>query len=122
MVEDTIDSREYVLKLLVKLLEKKKHPNLRVAMCSSLRSMLKYLANYGVQHHADKFETVIIYGHGSEGSINMGLGKIGIGPPLPHEHEDHAERKAIREVFGLRPARPERAATDTNRLRQSMHG
>jgi hypothetical protein len=102
MVEDTIGNRDYVLKMVVNLIgEGKKYPNVRVAMCSSLNSMLKYLANYGIQNQNDKFETVIVYGHGSEGSINMGLGKIGIGPALPPKDTDYAKRKAFRDMFGL---------------------
>ena len=70
LVEDTVDNREYMLKLL----RNRANQNVRLAMCSSLNSMLKYLDNYCQQNPADNFDTVIILGHGSMGSINIGLG------------------------------------------------
>ena len=97
MVEDTVDNRDYVLKLL----KNKRHPDVRLAMCSSLNSMLKYLANYGVQHPKDKFDTVIIHGHGAPGGISLGLGQIGIGRYRPPGHALHKQRKKMRKVFGL---------------------
>jgi hypothetical protein len=97
MVEDTVDNRQYVLRLL----ENKSNPKLRLAMCSSLNSMLKYLANYALQHQGDKFETVIIHGHGAPGGISLGLGQITVGRYRPPGHEKHETRKEMREVFGL---------------------
>ena len=52
-------------------------------------------------NQAQQFDTVIAYGHGLPGSINMGLGKIGIGQPRSHRHENYEPRKRIREAFGL---------------------
>ncbi|MET0542779.1 MAG: hypothetical protein ABWZ88_13605 [Variovorax sp.] len=98
MVEDTIDNRNYVLKLLK---ARGNYPNVRLAMCSSLNSMLKYLHNCWNANQAQQFDTVIAYGHGLPGSINMGLGKIGIGQPRTHRHENYEPRKRIREAFGL---------------------
>jgi hypothetical protein len=97
LVKDTILNREYVLKLL----KNKKYPYVRLAICSSLNSLLKYLDNYCGLNQADKFDTVIIYGHGAVGSLNMGLGPIGIKPYLPPGHDDHESRKKTRQVFGL---------------------
>lgn len=97
IIEDTIENRDYILKLLAE----KKYPKVRLAMCSSLNSLLKYLARFGGLNPNDRFETVIIYGHGSPGSINMGLGQLLIGPPLEFRDERHQERKKVREAFGL---------------------
>jgi hypothetical protein len=97
LVGDTVDNREYMLKLL----RNRAYPNVRLAMCSSLNSMLKYLDNYCQQNPADNFDTVIILGHGSMGSINIGLGPIGIGPYLPVEKKGHQSRKDMRYAFGL---------------------
>jgi hypothetical protein len=71
LVKDTVGNREYVLELLK---NKGAHPEVRLAMCSSLNSLLKYLDNYAVSNPADKFDTVIIFGHGAKGFVNMGLG------------------------------------------------
>jgi hypothetical protein len=40
LVNDTVDNRQYVLNLLK---NKGNHPNVRLAMCGSLNSLLKYL-------------------------------------------------------------------------------
>jgi hypothetical protein len=98
LVKDTVDNRKYMLELLK---NKGAHPEVRLAMCSSLNSLMKYLDNYAVSNPADKFDTVIIFGHGAKGSVNMGLGPIGIGPYLPVKHEDHQSRKEMRYAFGL---------------------
>ncbi|WP_218509174.1 hypothetical protein [Variovorax sp. dw_308] len=97
MVEDTIDNRKYVLKLLN---NRAAHPDLRLAMCSSLNSMLKYLLASWTAGQP-QFESVVVYGHGLPGSINMGLGKIGIGQPRTFDHPQYKERKEIRLAFGL---------------------
>ena len=86
---------------MLKLLKNKKFPDVRLAMCSSLNSLLKYLDNYCGLNQADKFDTVIIYGHGAVGSLNMGLGPIAIKPYLAPEHNDHELRKKTRQMFGL---------------------
>jgi hypothetical protein len=98
MVDDTITNRDY----LFTLLKNKTHPNLRIAMCSSLNSLLKYLAKYcGGFPNAGKFDTVIIFGHGAPGSINMGLSTFAIEPAVARSHEKYAERSEQRLAFGL---------------------
>jgi hypothetical protein len=98
MVDDTITNRDY----LFTLLKNKTHRDLRIAMCSSLNSLLKYLAKYcGDFDDAGKFDTVIIFGHGSPGSINMGLSTFGIGPAVAVSHKKYAERSKQRLAFGL---------------------
>jgi hypothetical protein len=97
MVDDTVENRDYVLKLL----SNRRHPDVRVAMCSSLNSTLKHLANYCVNHPGDKFDTVIIHGHGAPGGISLGLGQVSVGPPLSPGDPKYADRKEIREAFGL---------------------
>lgn len=97
MVEDTIENRDYVLKLLAAA----RYPDLRLAMSSSLTSMLKYLDAYRTANAPHLFETVIMFGHGMPGAINMGLGKIGIGEPLPPHEANYQKRKDMRETFGL---------------------
>ncbi len=73
LVKDTILNREYVLKLL----KNKKYPYVRLAMCSSLNSLLKYLDNYCGLNQTDKFDTVIIYGHGPWARSTWGLDRSG---------------------------------------------
>jgi len=97
LVKDTTANRDYVLKML----KKKSYPDVRLAMCSSLNSLLKYLDNYCGYNPEDKFDTVIIYGHGAVGSLNMGLGPIGIKPYVSQENDDHESIKKKRQVFGL---------------------
>lgn len=112
MVDDTIGNRDYVLKLL----SARRHPNLRVSMASSLNSLMKYMAAYGLANVADRFETLIVYGHGLPGSVNLGLGKIGIGQPKPYGHKRYEARKNIREVFGL-DKRSQGEMPEPNRIR-----
>jgi len=97
MVDDTIENRDYVLKLLAA----RRYADLRLSMSSSLTSMLKYLDQYRIANPPDLFETLIVFGHGLPGTINMGLGKIGIGEPLTPSHEKYQKRKEMREAFGL---------------------
>lgn len=97
IVEDTINNRDYVLRLL----KARKYPKVRVAMCSSLDSLLKYLHAQHLAVAGNAFDTIIVYGHGMPGSINMGLGKIAIGQPKSPGHDRYEDRKGMREAFGL---------------------
>jgi hypothetical protein len=98
LVDDTITNRDYVLQLLAK---RGKYPDLRVAMSSSLTSLLKYLRKYCDANDEDLIETIIIFGHGAEGSINLGLGPYLILPYAPPADKDHQQIKRQRQVLGL---------------------
>ena len=96
-VEDVLDNREIVLKLL----GTKVYPDVRLAMCSSLTSTMKYIQNYRTANPNDQFDTLILYGHGSPGSINMGTSKWSIGPAKEPHEKGYENRKRGRENFGL---------------------
>jgi hypothetical protein len=71
---------------------------------------------YGLLNPLDKFDTVIIYGHGSPGSISMGLGQVSIGPPMNFRADGYEARKNVREAFGLdKPSQGEKQ--DPRRIR-----
>jgi hypothetical protein len=103
MVVDTVGNRDYALELLK---TRGENPNLRLALCSSLNSMLKYLDNYRVANPPDLFDTVIVYGHGLPGSINMGMGKLGIDESKKPGEDLYEETKRKREDFGLQQKNP----------------
>ncbi|TCG04609.1 hypothetical protein BZM27_39790 [Paraburkholderia steynii] len=94
---DTVENRQTITKLFAKA---GRSPSLRVAMPSSLRSGLRYLTNHctNTDYYCD---TVILYGHGSPGEINLGLGKISVGPRLETDDKGYKQRKNVREAFGL---------------------
>lgn len=94
---DTVENRQTITKLFAKA---GRSPSLRVAMPSSLRSGLRYLANHCTIAN-DHCDTIILYGHGSPGEINLGLGKISVGPRLKTYEKGYEERKNVREAFGL---------------------
>jgi hypothetical protein len=96
-VEDVLDNREIVLELL----RTKVYPDVRLAMCSSLTSTMKYIQNYKTANPNDQFDTLILYGHGGPGSINMGTSKWEIGPAKEPHEKDYENRKRGRENFGL---------------------
>ena len=70
-------------------------------MCSSLTSTWKYIQSYINANQGDTFDTLILYGHGGPGSINMGTSKFTIGPSLDPADGGYANRKHGREIFGL---------------------
>jgi len=94
---DAVDNREAVVRLFAKA---GRDSSLRVAMPSSLRSGLRYLTTH-CTGTPDYCHTVILYGHGSPGSINLGLGKINVGPRLATHDTGYEDRKNTREAFGL---------------------
>lgn len=100
-VEDVLDNREIVLRLL----RTKVYPYVRLAMCSSLTSTMNYIQNYRTANPNDQFDTLILYGHGSPGSINMGTSKWTIGPAKQRNEEGYKDRKLGRENFGLEEPR-----------------
>jgi hypothetical protein len=98
-VEDVFDNKELLLKL---LRNKADYPDLRVAMCSSLKSTVKYIQTYITANPADQFDTLILYGHGSPGAINMGTSKWSIGEVITDNTDKKYEtRKYYRGMFGL---------------------
>lgn len=114
-VEDVFDNKELLLKLLRK---KADYPDLRVAMCSSLTSTVNYIQNYQNANPAEQFDTLILYGHGSPGAINMGTSKWNIGEAITltdTNKDKYVNRKHAREMFGL--DKPETDPTQTLRVR-----
>lgn len=98
-VEDVLDNKELLLKL---LRNKADYPDLRVAMCSSLKSTVKYIQTYRTANPTDQFDTLILYGHGSPGAINMGTSKYNIGEVITDTtHQKYEARKHYRAMFGL---------------------
>jgi hypothetical protein len=98
-VEDVFDNKELLLKL---LRNKADYPDLRVAMCSSLKSTVKYIQTYRTANPADQFDTLILYCHGSPGAINMGTSKWSIGEVITDTIDKKYEtRKYYRGMFGL---------------------
>jgi len=98
LAADTVENRDTLIKLFAKA---KTNPSLRVAMPSSLRSGPRYFSVYCNANTEDWCHTTILYGHGSPGEINLGLGKLSIGRRLAHHEEESADRNAAREAFGL---------------------
>ena len=101
IVDDTFNNRHYVDKNLNLFKAKGKYRKVRVALCSSVNSMLKYLTNYAASLDDTKFDTLIVYGHGMPGSINMGLGYDTMPPRFPSDPEEREKNQRIREIFGL---------------------
>jgi hypothetical protein len=107
IVKDTVNNRDYVNKLIIKA--KSKFPSLRVALCSSLNSALKYLTAYTQSNPNIFFDTVIVFGHGLPGSMNLGLGYATMPPRITNRlDENYQTHKKVRDVFGLdqRPNKP----------------
>jgi hypothetical protein len=118
-VKDTVENRKIVLDLLTT----KIYPAVRVAMCSSINSTLNYIQNYINLHAGDQFDTLILFGHGSPGSINMGLSKFNIGPAKKPEDDGYDKRKFARETFGLdKPRKEEGAVRKPLRVRSLNQG
>ncbi len=119
-VEDVSDNKALLIKL---LRNKADYPDLRVAMCSSLTSTVKYIQNYQTANPNDQFDTLILYGHGSPGAINMGTSKWNIGEAITltdTNKDKYKNRKHGREMFGL--DKPETDPTQPLRVRSLNSG
>jgi hypothetical protein len=100
IVKDTVDNRDYVNKLILKA--KSKFPSVRVALCSSLNSALKYLTAYSTNNQNIPFDTMIVFGHGLPGGMNLGLGYATLPPRITDRlDENYATNKRVRDVFGM---------------------
>jgi hypothetical protein len=119
-VVDAFENRATVLEVLN---NRGLYPDVRLAMCSSLTSTWKYIQSYINANLGAVFDTLILYGHGNPGSINMGTSKFAIGPALDSKHTGHANRKRGREIFGLdkpRTGEPLRVAASTPPLKEIL--
>lgn len=113
MVQDAADNRAFV----VKVFKQKYIKDLRIAMCSSLGSLLKYMVNH---HKLEQkpFDTMVLYGHGGAGGMNVGLGRLSL-PARPAASEDDEEAKGARRVRAMAGVdRPSETGTADRRIRE----
>jgi hypothetical protein len=90
--KETLKNRNFV----VELLKQKAFGDFRVALCSSIDSLFKYLTQHFQNNlTGEQFDTLVIAGHGAANSMNVGLGRVGM-PSAPPEKDDDDASKRIR--------------------------
>lgn len=96
LLQDANANRNIVQKIIVAV---KAIPTARVLMCSSVNSMVKYIAKHCADTHVT-IDTLVVYGHGGTNSMNVGLGRIGC-----FDMSDRDDSKVLegRKLLGLEP-------------------